>query len=195
MFEYFLLGDRLTVGQRPLKPLILVRFQVPQPHCMNIKEKWREHPLFKQGKIELVPTEWVWRYYGPDVSPEADLMDGTLVTVDELWENILEVGLVNPLIMRVGIKNKMFRLEAGNHRIQVFHFHGVSPIPVTVQLREECGPHVSDVMTDASHNFKAAEGDLLISTITEEYMAPSEVFAKLQRKTKAAIPREVIIVD
>lgn len=147
---------------------------------MYIKEKWKEHPLFKQGKIELVPTEWVWKYFGTDVSPEADLMDGTIVTMDELWDNILEFGLFNPLVMRVGIKNGMFRLEAGNHRIQVFHRHGISPIPVTVQVREECGPHVGDVMTDASHNFEAAEGDFLISKITEEYMAPSEVFSALK---------------
>ena len=26
----------------------------------------------------------MWRYWGPDVSPNADLMDGTIVTLDEL---------------------------------------------------------------------------------------------------------------
>jgi hypothetical protein len=162
---------------------------------MNIKEKWREHPLFKQGKIELVPTEWVWRYHGPDVSPETDLLDGTIVAMDKLWENILEVGLSNPLIMRVGTKNNMFRLEAGNHRIQVFHRHGVSHVPVTVQIREECGPHLNDVMTDASHNFKAKKGDLLISKVTEEYMAPSNVFSKLQKEEGTTIPKRVKMVE
>ncbi len=34
-----LLGDRLMVGQRPLKPLILVRLQVPQPGVQVIKMK------------------------------------------------------------------------------------------------------------------------------------------------------------
>ena len=51
---------------------------------MDIKETWKEHPLYKQGKIELIPTDWMWRYWGPDVSPNADLMDGTIVTLDEL---------------------------------------------------------------------------------------------------------------
>ena len=146
---------------------------------MYIKEIWREHPLYKQGKIELVPTEWVWKYYGYDVSPDTDLLDGTIVSMEALWENILEVGLHNPLIMRVGLKNKKFRLEAGNHRIQVFHQHGVPLIPVTVQVREECGPHMEDVMTDATHNFDAPEG-FLISKIISEYMAPSEVFSNLK---------------
>ncbi|OGD31919.1 hypothetical protein A3C91_00635 [Candidatus Azambacteria bacterium RIFCSPHIGHO2_02_FULL_52_12] len=146
---------------------------------MDIKEIWKKHPLYEQGKIELVPTEWVWKYYGRDVSPEADLLDGTIVSMDALWENILQVGLYNPLIMRVGLENKKFRLESGNHRIQVFHQHGVRLVPVTVQVREECGPHTEDVMTDATHNFEAPEG-FLISKITDEYMAPSEVFSDLK---------------
>jgi hypothetical protein len=142
---------------------------------MEVKEEWKNHPLYREGKIELVPTEWVWKYYGTDVSPETDLMDGTIVDMDTLWNNILSVGLHNPLMMRVGLKNKKFRLEAGNHRIQVLRAHGVTLVPLTVQVREECGPHLGDVMTDASHNFDAPEG-FLISTITEEYMRPSEVF-------------------
>lgn len=146
---------------------------------IHIKEIWKEHPLYKQGKIALVPTEWVWKYYGPDVSPEADLLDGTIVSMDTLWEHILEAGMHNPLIMRVGLNNKKFRLEAGNHRIQLFHRHKIPVVPVTVQVRDECGPHLSDVMTDASHNFDAPEG-FLISTITEEYMNPKEVFKDLK---------------
>jgi hypothetical protein len=140
-----------------------------------IKPKWEEHPLWKQGKVEMVPTDWVWKYWGRDVTPRADLLDGTLVDVESLWKNICEVGMFNPLIMRAGLKNKKFRLESGNHRIQAFHEHGIKMIPVTVQVKEECGPHLIDVMTDASHNFDAPEG-FLIANITDEYMKPSEVF-------------------
>lgn len=145
---------------------------------MEVKEPWKDHQLYTAGKVELVPTDWVWNYWGRDVSPEADLMYGTLVSLDGLWENIQSEGLHEPLIMRVGIRNRKFRLEAGNHRIQVFHEHGVPFIPVTVQMREECGPHVDDVMTDATHNFDAGD-ELLVSAITEEYMKPSEVFRSL----------------
>ncbi len=147
---------------------------------MEIRELWKKHPLYKQGKVELVPTDWVWKYWGRDVSPEADLMDGTIVDMDTLWENILEEGLHQPLIMRVGLKNKKFRLEAGNHRIQLFHKHGVRMIPLTVQVREECGPHLDDVMTDATHNFDIGD-DLKITQITDEYMRPGEVFKDLSR--------------
>lgn len=146
----------------------------------EINPLWKNHPLYTEGKIELVPTEWVWKYWGTDVSPMADLKDGTLVDIDGLWKNIQEEGLHDPLIMRAGLKNKKFRLEAGNHRIQVFHKHGIEMIPVTVQLRDECGPQAGDVMTDATHNFDAGD-EFLVSKITEEYMKPSEVFRSLLR--------------
>lgn len=135
--------------------------------------------MYKQGKVELVPTEWVWNFCG-DVYPETNLSDGTIVSLNALWENILETGLHDPLIMRVGIKNKKFRLEAGNHRIQVLRSHGVEMVPVTVQVCEECGPHLEDVMTCATHNFDAPDG-FLISEITDEYMKPSEVFRDLPK--------------
>lgn len=148
---------------------------------MEIKEKWKNNPLYKQGKIELIPTEWVWKYYGKDVSDKADLIDGTIVDMNGLWENICKEGLYNPLIIRVGKNNKKFRLESGNHRIQLFHDKKIEMIPVTVQVKDECGPHLKDVMTDATHNFDFKEEDIT-SLFYDEYMKPSEVFKSLQIK-------------
>ncbi|MFA6295400.1 MAG: ParB N-terminal domain-containing protein [Candidatus Paceibacterota bacterium] len=141
---------------------------------MVIKESWENSPLYKEGKVELVPTEWVWKYWGRDVSPKTTLVDGTEVDLSALWKNIYEEGLHEPLVIRVGVKNKKFRLEAGNHRIQVLHDNNVEMIPVTVQVQDECGPHVSNVMTDATHNFDYE--DNLVSNTDQEYMKPSEVF-------------------
>lgn len=147
---------------------------------MQIKEAWKSHSLYKQGKVELVPTEWVWKYWGRDVSPKTDLSDGSMVNLNELWENILDVGLQDPLIMRVGLKDNNFRLESGNHRIQVLYKNGVKKIPLTVQVKKECGPQAEDLMTDASHNFVSEKG-FLVREITEEYMRPSEVFAGIKK--------------
>ena len=147
---------------------------------MELIEKWKEHPLCVQGLVEMVPVSWVWNYWGRDVSPQADLMDGTIVTQDELWKNIQEEGMHTPLIMRVGLNNKKFRLESGNHRIQVFHKNGIPSVPLVVQVREECGPHLNDVMTDATRNFEAGD-EFLITKITQEYMRPSEVFKSLRK--------------
>lgn len=127
----------------------------------------------------MVPTEWVWQYWGRDVSPMAEFVDKTPATLDELWENILQDGLHDPLIMRVGVHSNTFRLEAGNHRIQVLHAHGVERIPLTVQVRELCGPDAPDPMTDATHNFDGTN-EILIDNMSREYMKPSDVFKSLQ---------------
>lgn len=147
---------------------------------MKIEMRWKEHLLYRQGVVELVPTEWVWRYCGPDVSLMATLRGHTPVDLDTLWKNIVDNGLHSPLIMRVGLKNKKMRLEAGNHRIQLFYKHGVDMIPATVQVRDECGPHLDDVMTYASHNFDATD-ELMISETYQEYMKPSMVFKSLAK--------------
>lgn len=148
---------------------------------MKIKELWKNNILYKQGKIELVPTDWVWNYYGKDVSSKTNLMDGTLVHLDDLWENICKEGLYDPFVIRVGIKNKKFRLESGNHRIQAFHKNHIKMIPVTVQIKEECGPHVIDIMTDAQHNFDF-NSDIIITDHINEYVKPSSVFKNLKDK-------------
>lgn len=145
---------------------------------IDIKPLWKKHPLYKQGKIEIIPTSWVWKYRGVDVLPSADLKDGSMVTLDKLWENICREGLYDPFIMRVGLKNKKFRLEAGNHRIQIFYKNNIAMIPVTVQVKEECGPEAKNVMTIGTHNFDSGD-EFLISKITDEYMAPSKVFKSL----------------
>lgn len=153
---------------------------------MDIKPLWKDHPLFLEGKIELVPTEWVWQYRGVDVSPLGDLMDGSLVTVEALWEDLCREGLHEPLIMRVGIRNKMMRLESGNHRIQLFHRYGIAEIPVVAEVREECGPDAPDIMTDATHNFDASN-ELLIESSDQRYRKPSEVFRSLSTLERARV--------
>ena len=145
---------------------------------MEIKPIWEDHQWSREDKVELVPTEWVYKYWGTDVSPMADLKDGSPATLEELWGDIQKNGMHDPLMMRVGVKNKKMRLEAGNHRIQLFHKHGVKMIPLTVQVKEECGPHLEDVWTDATTNFDAKD-ELLISEVTDEFMRPSEVFRSL----------------
>jgi len=149
---------------------------------MEIIPKWKNHPLTKQGVVELVPTKWLYTLYGPDVTPQADLMDGTLVDLETLWENVLQDGLHEPLIIRVGKTNKKFRLESGNHRIQVFFQHGVEYTPATVQIQNECGPHVDNVMTNASHNFSFQE-KIDLATVAIGYAKPSTIFPELQQQT------------
>lgn len=150
---------------------------------MEIIPKWKNHPLTKQGVVELIPTSWLFARYGTDVTPVADLMDGTLVDLETLWENILQDGLHEPLIIRVGKENKKFRLESGNHRIQVFFQHGVGYTPATVQIQNQCGPHADNVMTNAHHNFDFQE-NIDLTQIDIGYAKPSTIFTELQPQVR-----------
>jgi hypothetical protein len=151
---------------------------------MLIIPKWKDHPLTKKGVVELVPTDWLFQYRGPDVTPETEIKDGTIVTVDELWENITQEGLYDPVIIRVGKDNQKFRLEAGNHRIQVLFKHGVLFTPATVEIQSICGPHVENTMTNASHNFTFPTNSTL-AQLHFGYAKPSEVFTELIGRTEA----------
>ncbi len=150
---------------------------------MEIKPLWKEHELTKQGVVELVPTEWLYKIYGTDVTPVADLKDGTLVGLDELWKNLQEEGLYDPVLIRVGIKNKKYRLEAGNHRIQVLYKNNIEYTPATVQVRGECGPDAPDPQTDATHSFDF-DDNVIPPTGDKSYMKPSAVFKDLQSQIK-----------
>lgn len=133
---------------------------------MEIRPTWKNNPLYAQGVIELVPTKWLWRYWGRDVSP----VDFAL-----LWKSIEDEGMYDPLIMRVGIQNKKFRLEAGNHRIQLLHEKGIMHAPLTVEVTEECGPHAQNCMTDATHNFDVTS-DMILPDTAIGYVRPSSIF-------------------
>ncbi len=148
---------------------------------MPINPKWKTHPLTLAGHVELVPTTWLYQYRGTDVTPGVDLKDGTIVDMETLWKNIQQDGLHDPVIIRVGRENKKFRLEAGNHRIQVFMKYGVAHTPATVQVQDTCGPEVENIMTDASHNFNFTK-DVDISSLKNGYLKPSQVFKDLLDK-------------
>lgn len=145
---------------------------------MEILEKWKNHPLSQKGLVELVPTDWLFTYRGADVTPETDLKDGSIVDMETLWKNMCAEGLHDPVIIRVGTENKKFRLESGNHRIQVFMKHGIDYIPATVQVQGQCGPDVESVMTNATHNFDFSEEDIF-PNLEQGYMKPSAVFKNL----------------
>ena len=151
---------------------------------MEVPPTWMNHPLTIQGSVELVPTDWLFTFRGPDVSPELTIKRGTVVDMESLWESIQKNGLDEPVIMRVGIKNKKFRLESGNHRIQLFKQYGVEYTPATVQIQDYCGPDVQNVMTIATHNFDFTD-DIILPDSDNGYVKPSSVFKSLVGNVKS----------
>jgi hypothetical protein len=146
---------------------------------MEITPTWKHHPLAIAGKVEELPIEFVWQYWGSDVSPHIEYDDGTGSFLPGLWERILDEGLEDPLIIRVGLLSKTMRLEAGNHRIQVLREHGVAKVPVTVEIREYCGPGAPDSHTDATKVFPLPPEGILVTSLQDTYLAPSKVFKSL----------------
>ena len=148
---------------------------------MPVTPKWKTHPLTLAGHVELVPTDWLYQYRGSDVTPNVDLLDGTIVDMEKLWLNIQKDGLYDPVIIRVGKDNKKFRLESGNHRIQMFKKYGVAFTPATVEIKDICGPNAVSVMTDATHNFNFIE-KINLSGINNGFIKPSLIFKNLIEK-------------
>jgi hypothetical protein len=136
---------------------------------------WRETELYRDGKIELLPTEWVYRFRNVDADPFTDLKNGRIVGLDQLWENILEEGLHDPLIMRVCRFTRAGRLETGNHRIWVFKEKGIPFVPVAVEI----GFGVVGNPGNGFHSYDM-EDDLLVphmgGTRDSFFDAPSNVF-------------------
>lgn len=151
---------------------------------MPITPKWKNHPLTLAGHVELVPTAWLYQYRGQDVTPNADLLDGTIVDMEKLWLNIQEDGLYDPVIIRVGKDNKKFRLESGNHRIQVFMKYEVPFTPATIQVQDICGPQAQHVMTDATHNFDFTN-NMNTVTLSNGYTKPSAFFQNLNYQVES----------
>lgn len=146
---------------------------------MQVKEIWREHELCKQGYVELVPVDWVFKYRGTDVSTTADLKNGNLCSLDDLWNDIKENGLFDPLIVRMGRTSRTLRLEAGNHRIQVLKEHGIDKVPVTIEIRDACGPDAPEPYNEGTHNF-ALDGSVVLPETDVTYAKPSTIFPELR---------------
>ncbi len=164
----------------------------------KIKPHWKKHVLYKQGFVELIPIEWVMKIRGTDVEPYTDLMSGDMVDLEKLWIDLITNGMFEPFIVRVGLKNKKYRLETGNHRIQVMRAHNISHVPVAVQLQDECGPHAPNPGNISTHSFDVGD-NVLITIAADEYMKPSAVFKDLRcymymRKTKQLIAGVVALL-
>lgn len=146
-----------------------------------IEPKWRDHHYTRLNVVELTLTRWVHRFYGSDVSSRADLMDGTLVDLDTFWSNLRKEGLYEPLLFRVGVQDRRMRLEAGNHRIQVFNTHDVPYVPLTVQVRRTCGPERDDTYTDAERVYDGSDHITLDHGTSDGLIAPSRALRTLKR--------------
>lgn len=84
------------------------------------------------GKIEVVSLEWLMEMSDPEPSESLDLgadKAGTLVGLAELAKDIKRRGLLEPMVVAVGVSTGRARLEGGNHRTRVLLDMGVLHAP------------------------------------------------------------------
>ena len=151
------------------------------------------HPLAKAGLVEMLPTAWVKALANPAPSETTDITPGssTLVGMEELWQHLQDHGMNDPFILSAGRVDGLARLEAGNHRINLFSENGIDYVPATVLVGDLA------VLFDGNgaHSFKR---ELIIPAQTHKnapyderlYMAPSDVFAEIKdMKAQGQLPR------
>jgi len=153
-----------------------------------------EHPWAKQGLVEMIPTLWVAEMANPSASDMTDLApeknQGEIVTLSELWQNIRTEGMRDPFILSAGYRDGLSRLEAGSHRIRVFHDNGIPFVPATVLLGERANIYPSHGEHVFERNLRiplhANDNEPETYPFDHRYHAkPSDIFEDIHRMKEA----------
>jgi hypothetical protein len=84
--------------------------------------------------ITWLPTAWLLARANPNPlsytnTAGADGLPDRNVDMRALFQNLLEQGMRDPLLVGIGLNNGYVRLETGNQRIRCFSEHGVDFVP------------------------------------------------------------------
>lgn len=91
---------------------------------------WKNHPWNDSGKVELVCVDFLLRFANPNPTEETDLCNGEIHHQEVVWQNILDEGMQEPLMLRVNPYDNEIRLESGNHRVRLAKKYGFKYLPV-----------------------------------------------------------------
>lgn len=84
------------------------------------------------GKVEIVSLEWLIEMSDPSPSDEVDLgadKAGSMVSSQDLARDVKKRGLLEPLVVAVGMSTGRARLEGGNHRVRILLEMGMLHAP------------------------------------------------------------------
>lgn len=126
------------------------------------REPWRQSRHLWHEACELIPVRLAAALRNPKPAPTTNLEDGTLVDMPKLWADICQNGLRDPVILRIGLESRTWRLDVGNHRILVLAAHGVRVVPAVCVL----GRHCIGEPGNGLHSFDAPPGELLLPKLT-----------------------------
>lgn len=90
------------------------------------------HPFFGRF-IEFLDVDTITKMSNPDfyeATDNGDWKNPQTLKLDDLFKDMLERGMRDPLFVGVGLDNSMMRLETGNQRVQIFKKNGIKFLPV-----------------------------------------------------------------
>lgn len=112
---------------------------IPSQSTVNIFAKndiYRQ--LFTQTFItrndaKFISTKWLANYKNPKPQKKTDALDGKLIPLDELWNELIAKGMRDPFILRYCPNLSTLRLETGNQRIVLFETNHIHWIPTVLE--------------------------------------------------------------
>ena len=145
----------------------------------RIRNGWSNTQLGLYGDIiEMLPVRWLDRLNNPVPQEYTNLLDcDILVSLDDLWKNIQETGLHDPVLLNVCEPTGIGRVEAGNQRVEMAKRQGETYLPTVCLISFK--PVISPL--NGTHVFDVRD-DLVIPIATagtERLVAPSSVFRSI----------------
>ena len=83
---------------------------------------------------EFVSLPFLQHFSNPNPLDYTDDLNGERISLVDLWENLLSVGMQNPFIFRLCNDPMSLRLETGNQRITIFAAKGIIWVPCDLQI-------------------------------------------------------------
>ena len=82
-----------------------------------------------QNEIQLLPITMLTQWRNPEFSPNDDT---------GLIEDIEQNGLIDPIVIGVGVWSRRVRLDTGNHRIYLCPKMGITHLPAIARVWNYC---------------------------------------------------------
>lgn len=146
--------------------------------------------------IEMIPTKWLLGISNPNPTGYSDLKDGSVVYMDKLYQDMLENGMSDPLVLGVGVSTNRVRLESGNHRVRIFDSKGINLIPAVALVKTSSitskgnGEHIGSLMELNKY--------FISNNNINTYMKPSDIINNIpneidvNKKVITLIPNSII---
>ena len=106
--------------------------------------------------VQKVPIVILDQWKNPTPSPIDDLA---------LMEDIMQNGILEPIILGVGIYSRNVRLETGNHRIYLCPRLGMTHLPVVAKVSNYCTFNIGN----GDHSFDCPDISVKKKWIEEGY--------------------------